>query len=217
MFDFAAARAMMVESQLRPNGITDHRILDAMQQVERETFVPEHQKTLACRDGEVPLTRGRSLVSPMNFARLLQIAKLEADQSVLVAGAETGFGPAVVSRLASRVTALESDPDLLSQLRYNMHPIANVTVIAGEMQAGAPSHAPFDVIVIAGRIAVLPTAIIQQAKQKGRIVAGFGTNLAAKLCVWEREGDSVFKREMFESSISALPGFSVGTPAFIFA
>jgi protein-L-isoaspartate(D-aspartate) O-methyltransferase len=217
MFDFAAARAMMVESQLRPNGITDHRILDAMQQVERETFVPEHQKTLACRDGEVPLTRGRSLVSPMNFARLLQIAKLEADQSVLVVGAETGFGPAVVSRLASHVTALENDPELLSQLRDNMQPIANVTVIAGEMQAGAPSHAPFDVIVIAGRIAVLPSAVIQQAKQKGRIVAGFGTNLAAKLCVWEREGDSVFKREMFESSISALPGFSVGTPAFIFA
>lgn len=217
MLDFAAARAVMVESQLRPNGITDHRILDAMQFVERETFVPESQQTLAYSDGEVPLTAERNLISPMNFARLLQLAKLEPVESVLIIGAETGFGPSVAALLAGKVTALESDADLLPQLQSRTRPFANITTAKGLLQEGDQAHAPYDVILVAGRIGQLPQQIVQQVKPKGRIVAGFGSNLAAKLCVWQRDGDGVSRRPAFEATMTALPGFSVGAPAFIFA
>ena len=116
MTNFAAARHNMVESQVRPNGITDHRIIDAMAAVKREDFVPAERKTIAYLDEDVLLKDGRYLIEPMAFARMIHLALIRPTDRVLVVGAATGYGARIISMLAKSVVALESPmrnwPDL---------------------------------------------------------------------------------------------------------
>ena len=117
MIDYAIARENMIESQVRPNGITDARVIDAMSEIPREVFVPEDIKSLAYMDEDVPLSVGsdgrkRHLMEPMAFARMLQAAAIQPDECVLDVGCATGYSSAVLSRLAQLVVSVEEDADL---------------------------------------------------------------------------------------------------------
>src|SRR5512137_2367604 len=105
MTDFIAARLNMVESQVRPNGITDRRIIAAMERIPREIFVPESRRAVAYMDEDVPLDAAqgpRALIEVMAFARMLQHALIKPTDRVLVVGAGTGYGAAVIATLAAR-------------------------------------------------------------------------------------------------------------------
>ena len=122
MTDFAAARLNMVESQVRPNGITDRRIIAAIESVPREDFVPAEPPGRGLhgrgRDGSIPPTSAagpRALIEVMAFARMLQHAAIKPTDKVLIVGAETGYGAAVVSQIAATVVALECDTGLAAE------------------------------------------------------------------------------------------------------
>ena len=108
MTDFRLARENMVELQVRPNGITDRRIIDAMSSIRREDFVPVGRRELAYVDDDVELAPGingnppRSMIEPMALARLIQLAGIESTDRVLHIGAATGYGTAVLAQLAGR-------------------------------------------------------------------------------------------------------------------
>ncbi len=110
MTDFAAARENMVESQVRPNGVTDRRIIDAMAALPREDFVPDHRRAVAYMDEDVDLGGGRFLIEAMAFAKLLHLAAVKPTDKVLLVGAGMGYGAAVASNLAGLVVALEQAP-----------------------------------------------------------------------------------------------------------
>jgi protein-L-isoaspartate(D-aspartate) O-methyltransferase len=218
MFNFAAARINMVDSQLRPNGITDSRILDAMQAVQREDFVPEAQRSIAYMDGDVPLKGAASprfLIEPMAFARMLQLAEVRESDCVLDVGAATGYGAAVLSYLAGRVVALDSDTNLLAAARINLSGKVNVSLIENALAEGAKTAAPFDLILIEGRVENVPEALFSQLTSTGRIVAAYGSQDVATCCIWSGSGASRTQRSAFDISIAALPGF--GKPARGFA
>ena len=88
---FDAARTHMIESQLRPNKVTDQRVLGAFASIRRELFVPEHLRHVAYIDEDLPLGGGRYLMEPMVAARLLQAAAVERGDAALVVGAGTGY------------------------------------------------------------------------------------------------------------------------------
>src|ERR1700735_1014235 len=104
---FAEARNCMVDSQIRPNRVVDQRVLSAMRTVPRERFLPANVQALAYVDQDVPLGNGRFLMEPRVFARLLQAAVLRENEQVLVVGAGTGYGAAVLAACGCRVIALE--------------------------------------------------------------------------------------------------------------
>src|SRR5688500_8576206 len=97
--DFAAAREAMVESQLRPQGITDPRVLEAMGAIERERFVPADARALAYADRAVPLGDGRFLPAPAVLGQLLTQMMPEPGERALVVGAGTGYSAAVLARM----------------------------------------------------------------------------------------------------------------------
>ena len=103
---FADARRNMVDSQIRPNRVTDPRILAAMRRLPRESFLPSAVRALAYADEDVPLGNGRFMMEPMVLARLLQAAALIDQERVLVVGAGTGYGAAVIAACGCKVTAL---------------------------------------------------------------------------------------------------------------
>lgn len=187
MTNFSDLRRNMVDCQLRPNDITSLRILEAMDQVPRERFVPDALQSTSYADREIELvsrneSRGpRSMLTPMALASLLEIADIASSDYILDVGCLTGYSSAVLAHLAESVVAVEAVPemvkkatDLLSDLE-----IVNVAVVEGNLTQGQANQGPYDVILINGAVEQVPSALTDQLKDGGRLVTvvmenGFG-------------------------------------------
>jgi protein-L-isoaspartate(D-aspartate) O-methyltransferase len=207
---FAAARTHMVDSQVRPNKVNDPRILGAMRRLPRERFLPAAVAVLAYSDEDVPLGNGRYLMEPMVLARLIQIAGLtvgeKAPERVLVVGAGTGYGAAVLAACGARVTALEEDPALLAIAGPALSESApGVNLVSGKLEAGWPTGAPYDVIMIEGAVTVIPPALAAQVRNEGGRLVGV-------LCRPGRINQAVLA-EPSTAGLRAQPMFDCGTPA----
>ncbi|MDQ4061673.1 MAG: protein-L-isoaspartate O-methyltransferase [Pseudomonadota bacterium] len=223
MLDFATARDNMVEGQLRTRDVTDLRILAAMGELPRERFVPADRRAFAYMDEDLLLKPGsggmppRYLMEPTAFARLVQLAEIGPQDHVLDIGSGTGYGAAVLSRLAGSVVALEGDPDLLRMAETALAElgVGNVTLVSGPLEAGYPAVAPYDVILLEGAVEVLPEALLQQLKDGGRLVAVEGQGRSATAMRHVRVGDEFSGVGAFDCAVPLLPGFAKA-PSFTF-
>ncbi len=221
MTNYAAARHNMVESQVRPNGITDHRIIDAMANIRREEFVPLERKSIAYLDEDVLLKAGapgeaRYLIEPMAFARMVHLATIKPSDAVLIVGAGTGYGARVVAGLARSVVGLESDAELAGQAKKMVADCENVKIVEGSLPGGHAALGPYDVILVEGRIIEVPEGLFGQLNNEGRIVAAVGVGDVAKITVSSLNDGHRSTRSVFDVSIAPLPGFPVAKPAFVF-
>ena len=222
MVDVAQQRANMVENQVRPSDVTDRRILSAMQEIPRERFVPPQLVSLAYIDEDVPLNasapgaENRWLMAPRVLAKLLQLAEICKEDQVLDVGTGTGYSAALLSRMAANVVALESDGALAKQATTALKglEIGNVDLVAGDLDAGCPDRAPFDVIIIGGAIDVPPDALLGQLKDGGRLVAVVRQSGVGKGVIWRRMGRSFDRWIAFDAAAKPLPGFQ-RTPEFM--
>ena len=218
MTAFDAARTHMIESQIRPNKVTDERLLEALGQIRRELFVPEPLQSVAYIDEDLAIGGGRYLMEPMVAARLIQAAAVRSTDMALVVGAGTGYEAAVISRLARAVVALEEDEDLIRLARAALieESIASVSVVEGPLGLGNRQRAPYDVILFGGAVAELPSEVVGQLSEGGRLVAvlkpeGAGIGRAT---LATRTGSVVARRVIFDAAISLLPGLEP-KPAFV--
>jgi protein-L-isoaspartate(D-aspartate) O-methyltransferase len=212
MGDFERVRTHMVDNQLRTNDVMDLRILDAMEEVPRERFVPSAKRCIAYSDQDVPLTVGdetRSLMKPHVFGKLVQLANIRDSDVVLCVGCATGYSVAVIARLAASVVGIEKDPgavDAASELIVDLG-IENAAILSGDLVTGAASEGPYDVIVVDGAVEVLPEALTTQLKDGGRLVVVEGTGGAGVAKLYVRSGDVISGRFAFNASAHVLPGF----------
>jgi protein-L-isoaspartate(D-aspartate) O-methyltransferase len=224
----ADARNRMVDSQIRPNKVSDPRILDAMRHLPRERFLPDAQLALAYADQNVPLRGGRVLLQPMVSARLVQAAEPLKGERALVVGAGTGYSAALLAALGCEVAALEEPGMLLDQAKTALAEVApSVELVSGPLAAGWPAHAPYDLILIDGAVPEIPMVVASQLKREtGRLVTIVcpdgtnpdGTKNAGRtgLAVHaEPTPAGVSVRTLFDCRCPVLPGFAVA-PAFEF-
>lgn len=209
----------MIESQLRPNKVTDERVLDAFSRIRRELFVPEHLRSAAYIDNDLPVAPGRYLMEPMVAARLIQAVLVPRIDAALVVGAGTGYEAAVLSKLARAVIALEEDPQLARQARAALvdENIGSVNVVEGRVGDGYRTRAPYDVMLFGGAVAEVPNEIVAQLAEDGRLVGVVkpeGTGVGRAVLV-VRTGGVVARRVLFDAAIHLLPGFAP-KPAFVF-
>jgi protein-L-isoaspartate(D-aspartate) O-methyltransferase len=209
MFDFAQARHFMVEGQLRTNEITSPGIVGAMVTLPRERFVPEAWATMAYSESEIPVSATRSLPTPMVLGKLLVAADIRENENVLHVGCTTGYGSAILSRLAASVTALEQDETLAEQARANLSAVGagNVTVVTGPLVAGYAQSGTFDAILIEGSIEVLPETFAAQLKDNGRLVVVNGRGRTGQGTIFRRSGNEFGGFPMFDAAAPLLPGF----------
>jgi len=208
MIDFAAARRHMVDGQLRTTDVTDLRILTAMAEVPRERFLPPAFAATAYLDMAAPVAEGpRRLLKPMLLAKLIQAADLTGTDKVLDVGCATGYGAAVLARIAGRVIALEQDPGLAKSASAALASETKVSVMSGLLVEGWPSEAPYDVILLEGAAEVVPPALFQQLAGGGRLVCVMGAGPGSKATVYRRSGEDIGTRTVFDAAAAVLPGF----------
>lgn len=213
MADFELQRTNMVESQVRPSDITDRRIMRAMQALPREAFAATDTRALAYMDQDLPVgapgPRRRALLAPRVVARLLQLLEIEPGDRVLEIGTATGYGAAVMARMARTVVALDSDEALVQQARTCLGSlrIDNVTVVGGPLPAGWPAEAPYAAILVAGAVPEISPALLDQLQDGGRLAAVVVEGRVGQVVQWRRFGTRYAARRVAEAGARALPGF----------
>lgn len=210
MVDFSTARLNMVESQIRTNKVTDARILDALETIPREAYVPEERRGICYVDEDLAIGGGRYLMEPMVLARLLQEARIGSQDVVLDVGCTTGYSCAVLARLAATVVGVECDAALAEEANriLSAQGIDNAVVIQDPLGDGYPKQAPYNVIVLEGAVVKVPETIRDQLADGGRLVAvireGEGMGRATLM---QRSGEVVSSRILFDAATPYLPGF----------
>jgi protein-L-isoaspartate(D-aspartate) O-methyltransferase len=216
--DFATARINMVESQLRTNKVVDEAVLDAFLMVPRERFVPVAFHTSAYVDDNLPLGNGREILAPMILGRLLDAARIRDSDKVLDIGCATGYGTAILARLAASVVGLEEDGELARQAQARLAELGvlHATVINGPLVKGYVEGAPYDVIVIEGSVTTVPDGIAAQLAEGGRLVTVVRADAGLGRATLMNRGQSLLSsRPLFDSAAPPLPGF-VPAPSFVF-
>jgi protein-L-isoaspartate(D-aspartate) O-methyltransferase len=212
MTDFAAARRTMVDGQLRTFDVTDQNVLAAVLAVPRERFVPAASVAIAYLDSEIVVGGHgqRRMLKPMVFAKMLQAVAISPSDHVLDVGSGTGYSAAVIGDLCEKVVALEEDPDLARHARQNLAAVgaANVTVAEGPLGNGWPAGGPYDVIVLNGAAETVPSALFDQLKPGGRLVAIVGSGPAPKVTVYRLVQGQFSGWPVFDASGPVLPGFA---------
>jgi protein-L-isoaspartate(D-aspartate) O-methyltransferase len=217
MNEFSAVRRSMVEGQIRPNRVTDSRVVAAMAEVPRELFVPRALRGVAYVDEDIEIAPGRYLMEPRVFARLIQAAAIAEGDIVLDIGCGRGYSTAVLARLAATVVALESDQDLAAKAGETLAKleIDNAVVVGGALAEGYPEQGPYDVIFVSGAVDEVPEALTAQLAEGGRLAAVIGRGGAGRATLIVRHQELLARRALFEAAAPLLPGFAT-EPGFVF-
>ena len=194
MLDFAQARRMMVDSQVRTFDVNDLAVLAAFDEVPREGFVPAGRESLAYMDQNLPISDGdgpgerRFMLAPMVLARMIQALELAPGQRVLDIGGGLGYSAAVLLRLGCSVIALETQ-DLAEAMRRRLAGVEGVAVEAGPLDRGCADAAPYDAVLVNGAVETRPETLLRQLgrARAARLPRGTRTDRAGdSLCALRR-------------------------------
>ena len=214
MIDFAAARRMMVDGQVRTADVTDPRLLAAMLDLPREQFFPEEKASLAYLDLDVPVSEAggpvRRLLKPMVLSKLIQAAGIAASDRVLDVGCATGYSTALLAGLAASVVGVEEDANLARRAAETLAAagISNARIVTGPLALGFAPEGPYDLILLQGSAEIVPPALFDQIKDGGRLVCVLGRAPVGKAMLYRRIEGDLSGRPVFDAAAAPLPGFA---------
>jgi protein-L-isoaspartate(D-aspartate) O-methyltransferase len=193
----------MIENQLRPVGVSDPLVLDAMSSVAREQFVPEDNRPLAYVDRSLPIGDGRYLAAPAVLGQLLTQMAPKPGERALVVGAGTGYAAAVLAAIGCETVALESSADLAGRARA-----LGVKTVEGPLEAGHKAGTPYDLILIDGAAEFIPDAIVAQLADGGRLGAALAESGITRLIVGQKVAGAFGYLSIADAGVTPLPGFT---------
>ena len=173
---FAEQRRKMVSFQLADRGIHDPRVLAAMLEVPRHRFVPSHSRSEAYDDCPVAIGFGQTISQPLTVAWMAQALHLHGEERVLEVGTGSGYGAAILSRLAQVVHTVERIPQLAARAKRQLKMLGydHVHVHTDDGTLGLPAEAPFDAIIVTAGGEVLPPPYVEQLAEGGKILIPLG-------------------------------------------
>ena len=187
-------RFNMIEQQIRPWDVLEPSVLELLNVVKREKFLPAESQAFAFVDMEVPLPGGQYMLSPKVEARALQDLKIQKHEKVLEIGTGSGYMAALLGYCAHSVLSLEILPELATFARNNLRNagVRNVEVRQADGALGAAADGLFDVIVFSGSVAAVPEQIKAQLKVGGRLFAVVGQAPMMRANFITRTGDTTY-------------------------
>ena len=206
MFDVQFARRQMIEQQVRAWEVLDPRVLEALQQVPREEYVPGAYREMAFADTAVPLGHGQSMLSPMLEGRILQALEIQPHEYALEVGTGSGFFAACIGRLARSVRTIDLFADFTGAARAafertGMHNVVAATADAMQLA----ERETYDVIALTGSLPVYVERFEQALRIGGRLFVAVGSGPLLEGLRVTRTGPSDWSREtLFETGMPAL-------------
>ncbi|HAD25313.1 MAG TPA: protein-L-isoaspartate O-methyltransferase [Alphaproteobacteria bacterium] len=209
MSDPVTARRIMVESQIRPRNITDPRILASLRKIPREAFVPKAKKAVAYSEGNIEVAAGRYLLDPGTLCTMIDGAEIGPQDIVLIIGGGDGYAAALIGQLANAVLALESDSELAEKAASLLEGLDadNVALVNGELAAGYPDEAPYDVILVNGGAELSLQELASQLRDGGRLVGIEYEQNIGRVRLYRKDGGIVSGRTLEDADAPVLPGF----------
>jgi len=186
----------MVKAQLQARGIRDERVLAAMAKVPRHEFVAPEYRKQAYEDHPLPIGKEQTLSQPYIVAIMLEALELRGSEIVLEVGTGSGYQTALLAELAQRVYSIERHESLAREAEARLLPLGynNVTVIVGDGSQGLMQSAPFDAVIVSAAAPRVPTSLVEQLREGGRMVVPVGPAQSQELLlVRKQEGDAVVK------------------------
>ncbi|MEL7033076.1 MAG: protein-L-isoaspartate O-methyltransferase [Pseudomonadota bacterium] len=216
--DFAQARKVMVDSQVRVNDVTSSEVVSAFSSIPREVFVPKGMRASAYAELEIETSDARAMWLPRDLGKILVALEAEASDVSLVIGAGAGYSAALLGHMTDAVIALEDDEALVDAMAERFAEIGmdEAVPVQGALSDGLAEQGPFDIILVAGMIEEVPQAWLDQLSDGGRlaVVVATGRGVGAAR-IYKRAGDTFSYREAFECCPPILPGFEA-EKAFVF-
>ncbi|WP_273428519.1 protein-L-isoaspartate O-methyltransferase [Chitinibacter tainanensis] len=199
--DWEKARYFLVEQQIRPWNVLDSAVLDRVLNTRREDFVPADKKELAFVDVELPLGNGQLMLAPKVEARLLQEIQLKATEKLLIVGPGTAYLAALAAGLCAQVFVLEACADQAAKLTAALK-AANIKNVIVEVSSSLTSQqAPFDAIIAAASFTQVPSELLAQLKEEGRLITVVGELPIMHAVVVSKKGAEQAVREVFDYNL----------------
>ncbi len=207
MTDFELARKNMVDCQIRPSGVVNPILLESFENIPRELFVPEKLQHVSYNDENIDIGQGRFLMEPITHAKLLQEAKLKADDIVLDIGVGSGYSSAILSNNVTTVIAIEVNKRQMDKAArlWDKLDLCNIALVESALVDGEEKHAPYSLIIINGAVSEVPQIILDQLDNNGRL-----------LTIIKKTNEIVGEATIFikdsHGHISSKPLFEAGVP-----
>ena len=214
--DYAKARELMVEQQVRPWEVLDPRVLDVLATLPREDFVPAAQRALAYTDIALPLPHGERMMKPVVEGRALQALALDPGDNVLEIGTGSGYLAACLGRLAREVVSLEQHADLADDARARLHALhlGNVNVIHADAFA-YQTERRFSAICVTAAVDTIPARFVEWLQPGGRMFVIRGRSPAMEAVLLHNDAGQPRIESLFETDLPYLAG-AAPQPVFEF-
>ena len=214
--DYAKARELMVEQQVRPWEVLDPRVLDVLATLPREDFVPAAQRALAYTDIALPLPHGERMMKPVVEGRALQALALDPGDDVLEIGTGSGYLAACLGRLAREVVSLEQHVDLADDARARLHALhlGNVNVIHADAFA-YQTERRFSAICVTAAVDTIPARFVEWLQPGGRMFVIRGRSPAMEAVLLHNDAGRPRIESLFETDLPYLAG-AAPQPVFEF-
>lgn len=216
--NFDRARFNMVEQQVRPWEVLDSRVLEVMEKIHREDFVPVKYRKLAFADLSIPLACEQVMMKPTVEGRMLQAIDLGDDDTVLEIGTGSGFITACLASLAKRVVSVEVYEELhqMAKLRLDEKKIDNIELFQGDVMNGWQPEQAHDVVIVTGSVPAVPEQFLGWVNPGGRMFVISGDSPAMEARLLTRLDVTEWREEsLFETDLPRLVNAETA-PQFVF-
>lgn len=194
--NYKQKRMNMVKTQIEARGVTNPKVLQALEDVPRHLFVPESHRSQAYIDSALPIAEGQTISQPYIVAKMTELIDPQPEDKVLEIGTGSGYQAAVLSRIVDHVFSIEivkplgiQANKLLEELGYE-----NVYVRIGDGYQGWPAEAPFDKIIVTAAPPKIPQPLIDQLKEGGKMAVPVGRMSQELMLLRKEEGELIEER-----------------------
>ncbi len=195
---YSTVRGRMVHEQLMSRGINDEKTLASMSEVPRHLFVDKAQGSRSYGDHPLPIASGQTISQPFIVAVMTQSLHLHEEGKVLEVGTGSGYQAAVLARICKHVYTVERIPALLSSARKTFDSLSyyNIHTKLDDGTLGWPEHGPYDAIIVTAGGPEIPSPLIEQLSESGRLVMPVGNRYSQELQLIVKKGSNVETRHL---------------------
>lgn len=212
--DFNTARYNMVEQQIRPWDVLNFDLLDVLSDIPRERFVLPQQQEVAYTDQALGLANGGKMLEPKVVARMIQALQLNLTDTVVEIGTGSGYATAILAKMAGKVISVDIDAEQQQRAQFVLSDLdyTNISYKICDGLADKLPGAPFSAIYVGGSLPTLPTTLLEQLAEDGRMVAIIGEAPVMRAILFERQNNQLKETVLFETVAPALHSLETPTP-----